>query len=274
MKPRLTFIWLCLGALVTAPAMFADVTDYLLNINGSTYCPSSSTVACGSFGGFAAAGATSSLDLSSGGTGLGTVTVTISNTGSSSVTDNVGFWLFEQLSQPGYNEYGNTGGTAAGNQSWQIDVPDYDYIGELGTSGAGSIIGNTIANTLANTNFIPGQDSTYDGGGFCATFPDPTCNDYTSMAMAFQLTVDPGDQGVFTFNVSTTQPTSGFYLEQIHPVDGANGAETDYYFTGSAMEQPIGTQPPPTVPEPASWVLLATVAGLVLTLAKRRSARI
>ena len=250
-----------------APAMFADVTDYLLNVNGTSYCPGSSILACSSFGGLPAAGASSTLDTSSGGTGLGTVSLTF-NPGAAG-TYNIGFWLFEQLSQPGYNEYGNTGGSPVFGQSWQIDVPDYDYIGELGTVGAGSIIANTLANTLANTNFIPGTDSTYAGGGFCATFPDATCNDYTSMAMGFNFTLAAGYEEVVSFNVSTTAPSSGFYLEQIHPQDGANANPIDYYFTGSASEQPIGTT---TAPEPGSWILLATLVAIVLTCVRRRSA--
>lgn len=264
MKPRLTFICLCLGVLVMAPAMFADVTDYLLNVNGTSYCPGFSTVAgCSNYGGFSAAGA-SSLNL---GTGLGTVNLTF-NAGAGSYY--VGFWLFEQLSQPGYNEYGNTGGAPVGGQSWQIDVPDYDYIGELGTAGAGSIIGNTLANTLASFNYIPGSDSSYAGGGFCATFPDPTCNDYTSMAMGFNFTLDAGYKELISFNLSTKAPPSGFYLEQIHPVDGNNTSEVDYYLTGSASEQAIGT----IVPEPGSWILLATLLALVLSRLRRRSATI
>jgi hypothetical protein len=89
------------------------------------------------------------------------------------------------------------------------------------------------------------------------------------MAMGFGFTLVAGDEEVVSFNVSSTVPTSGFYLEQIHPVDGANSSPIDYYFTGSASEQPIGTT---TVPEPGSWILLATLVAVVLTCLRRRSA--
>jgi hypothetical protein len=262
-----------LGVLVVlamAPAMFADITDYMLNIGGTTYCASYGTFAtCSSDGGFAAAagaGAVSSFNESYNGSGLGTLTLTYDP---GPGTYNVDLWLFEQLATPSFNEYGAVSGSTASGQSYQIDVPDYDYGGELGTAGAGSIIANTAASALANTNYIPGQDSSYAGGGFCATLPDPNCNDYTSMAMGFNFTLAASQQELLTFNVSTTQPTGGFYLEQIHPVDGSNTTETDYFFTASASPESIG---PPPVPEPGSILLLATLAGILAWAFRPRSA--
>ena len=96
-KRRLILICVCLGVLGMAPAMFADVTDYLFNLNGASYCSTSSTVSgCSSYGGLAAVpGLVSTLDESNGGTGLGSLTLTF-NPGAGSY--NVDFWLFEQLS--------------------------------------------------------------------------------------------------------------------------------------------------------------------------------
>ena len=266
MKHRLTVFCICIGVLLMAPAMFADVTDYVFNVNGTSYCPASSTVsACSNYLGLAAVmGLTSSLDTSNGGTGLGSLSF-VFNPGPGSYS--VDFWLFEQLSQPGWNEYGNSGGSPAAGQTWQIDVPDYDYnssdpnFGFLPT-GAGTIVANTLANTLADTNFVTGNNSQY----LLSCMADPTCNDYVSMAMGFNFTIASGDEEVLTFNVSTTAPTSGFYLEQIHPVDGANTTETDYYFTGSANEQPIGV----STPEPASGLLVGALLALAATPLGRR----
>jgi hypothetical protein len=245
-----------------APAMFADVTDYVFNLNGTSYCSPSSTVAtCSSYGGLAAVpGLSSSLDTSSGGTGLGNLTLTYNPGPGSYYAD---FWLFEQLQQPGFNEYGNTGGVAGSNQSWQIDVPDYDYGGELGTTNAGTIVANTLANTLADVNYVPGNNDNYL---LECPFGQSTCNDYTSVAMGFGFTLTSGEEEVLSFNVSTTAPTSGFYLEQVHPVDGANTTETDYYFTGTASAQPIGT----TVPEPGTGILVGALVALVLSPFGRR----
>jgi hypothetical protein len=246
--------------------MFADVTDYVYNVNGTSYCPAMSTVACSNFGGLAAVpGLSSSLDLSSGGTGLGTLTLTY-NPGPGSY--HVDFWLFEQLQQPGWNEWGDLAGSPVAGQSWQIDVPDYDYNGtdpNFGglPAGAGTIIGNTLADTLANTNYVTGVTDTYNLT--CTGLS--TCNDYTSMAMGFNFTLASGQQQVITFNVSTTKPAGGFYLEQIHSVDGANSTETDYFLTGTSTTRSGG---PPPVPEPGSAVLVGLAAALMFLPAARR----
>jgi hypothetical protein len=268
-KRRLTVVCLYLGVLGTAPAMFADITDYLYNLNGTSSCPASSTVGtCSNYGGFAAVpGLSSSLDTSDGGTGLGSLTLTF-NPGAGSY--NVGLWLFEQLQQPGWNEYGSFGGTPVAGQSWQVDVPDYDYnssdpnFGFL-PAGAGTIVANTQAGTLSNTNYVVGNNSEY----VLSCTGDPTCNDYVSMAMAFGFTLTAGQEEVVTFNVSASAPTGGFYLEQIHPADGANTTETDYFLTGSAAAQPVGT----TVPEPGSGMLVGALVALVLSPFGRRLAR-
>ena len=267
MKYRLTVICVCLGVLAMAPAMFADVTDYLFNVNGNSYCPAlSSVVACSNLGGLAAVpGLSSSLDTSSGGTGLGTITLTYNPGPGKYLVD---FWLFEQLSQPGYNEYGNTGGAPAAGQSWQVDVPDYDYnssdpnFGSL-PADAGTVVANTLAGTLSNTNYVTGNNSQYLLG--CSG--DPTCNDYVSMAMGFNFTLAANQEEIVTFNVSTTMPRSGFYLEQVHPVDGANSTEVDYFLTGTATPEKIGGG---GVPEPGTGLLVAAFVGLLLSPFGRR----
>ncbi len=271
-----------LVALGMAPAMFGDVVDYMLNVNGSTYCDLGTAVAgCGTSGpgtssALTAAGAFGTLDTSFGGTGLGTVNLVFNPGGTGPY--NVNLWLFENLATPGYNEYGATSvGSAPAGESWQIDVPDSAYVGELGTPGAGSIVANTLASTLSDTNYVPGTDSSYAGGGFCATFPDPTCNDYVSMALGFNFSLTAGDEEVLSFTVSTTAPTSGFYLEQIHPVDGSNTSAVDYYFSATATEQPIcitDCGPPPSVPEPKSIILLVSALGILLWKMRSRTAAV
>ncbi len=254
--------------------MFGDTTDYMLNINGTTYCPSGTGATCtnvlGSYN-LVAPGTVSSLDTSFGGTGLGKVEVTF-NPGAAG-TYNVNLWLFEQLFPPvGDDEYGNTGGTAAADQaglSYQIDVPDYEYnafdpnLGGL-PAGAGRIIANTASSKLADTNFVTGNTSQFS----FSCMGSPTCNDYTSMALGFKFTLGASQKEVLSFNVSTTAPASGFYLEQIAPVDPANPTEIDYYYTATASTS-SSTGPPP-VPEPGTIFLLAPVA-VVLWFLRFRS---
>lgn len=272
------------GVLCTAPAMFADVVDYMLNINGTTYCPSGTGATCSSTGGFAAAGVSSTLDTSFDTVGqntppygLGTVTLSL-NPGSY----NVDFWLFEELvPNSGYDEYGTTGGSLGSGQSWQIDVPDYDYnaitdpnYGGL-PSGAGTIIANTAANSLSDTNYVPGGTDSFLN--LCTD--SPTCNDYTSMALGDSFTVDPGYVGSLSFTVSETQPTSGFYLEQIDP--GITGTTANYYFSESFSQTPVCITNGPNncgaVPEPSSLVpeLAFSIVGAVwFVIRRRRSAAV
>jgi len=261
-----------LGVLGMEPAMFADVVDYMLNVNGTTYCPSGTAATCSSTGGLGAAGATGTLDTSYGGTGLGTVNLTL-NPGAGSY--NVDLWVFEELFTPSaQNEYGLSGGSLGAGESWQIDTPDYNLPGDPNTglpAGAGSIIANTTANTLANTNYIPGTLSqyAYDCG------PSPNCNDYTSMALGYNFTLGANQEEVLSFNVSTTQPTSGFYLQQVAPVDGANPSQIDYYYTATATTVPVCTGPAcSAVPEPSSFVPLLAFVGVLWLAVRRRSAAV
>jgi hypothetical protein len=260
-----------LGVLGMAPAMFADVVDYMLNVNGTTYCPSGTGATCSSTAGLAAAGATGTLDTSFGGTGLGTVNLTF-NPGSAG-TYNVDLWLFEELvPASGYDEYGASGGgSPALGESWQIDVPDYNYnattdpnFGGL-LSGAGSIIANTASHSLSNTNYVPGTTDSFLN--LCTS--SPNCNDYTSTALGEHFTLASGFEELLSFSVSTTKPTSGFYLEQIDP--GITGTTAAYYYTATATEVSVCTSNCNPVPEPNSFVpLLGFVGVLVLWLAVRR----
>jgi len=278
-----------LGSLALAPMAFGDIADYMLNVNGTTYCPAKpepgSPGLCSNFGGLAAVpGLVSSLDTtfpeSGTGTGLGTVNIAY-NPGPGAYYVNL--WLFENLVPAvALDEYGAAFNSPATGESWQIDVPDSTYSGELGTAGAGTIVGNTAANTLANANFVPGTDSNADttSCGFFTVGPpaDPNCNDYTSMALGFGFTLTSGEQELLSFKVSTTPPASGFYLEQVAPVDPSNDTEVDYFFSGTATAGAIGPPPPPppppTVPEPSSWILLGSVAVVLGVAFRRRRAAI
>lgn len=260
---RLLLLFAALLVFGFVPAMFADIVDYSLNVNGTTYCPGTGESCTNTVAGLGAVpGVSSSLDTSFLGTGLGTVSLTF-NPGPGNY--NVSLWLFEQLfPATAANEFGIVSviGPASG-QTWQIDVPDSTYAGELG-AGAGTIVGNNAGSTLDNTNHVPGGVNDDD----LSCFGDPNCNDYTSMALGFNFTLLAGEQEFLTFKVSNTAPASGFYLEQVAPVDSANSQEINYFFSATAETQPVGTNP---VPEPSSWVFVVTV-GIIMLLFRRRLA--
>lgn len=269
-------LFLCafFGVLGMAPAMFADVVDYMLNVNGTTYCPSGTAATCSSTGGLAAAGATGTLDTSFNGTGLGTVNL-IFNPGAPG-TYNVDLWLFEELvPASGYDEYGAAGGgSPASGQSWQIDVPDYLYpsdpnFGGL-PSGAGSIVANTAGSTLSNTNYLPGTTDSFLN--LCSN--SPNCNDWTSMALGENFTLASGFEELLSFTMSTTAPTNGFYLEQIDP--GITGTSAAYFYSVTATTVPVCVPDGGNcgqVPEPSSFIpeLVFFVTGAVWFVIRRRS---
>ena len=257
-----------LGVLGMAPAMFADVPDYMLNVNGITYCPSGTGATCSNNGGLAAAPVSSTVDETYGGTGPGTVNMTYSpGVGSY----NIGLWVFEMLyPASGQNEYGATGGgSPSAGEKWQIDTPDYDIAYDPNTglpTGAGSIIANTSAFTLANTNYIPGTLSQYSYN--CG--PSVNCNDYTSMSLSYNFTLGTNQDEVLSFSVSTTAPASGFYLMQVAPVDSANTSEIDYYYSATAATQNLSSG----TPEPSFGIPMLALAGILCLAIRRRSAAV
>jgi hypothetical protein len=80
-----------------------------------------------------------------------------------------------------------------------------------------------------------------------------------------------GFKELLDFTVSTTKPTSGFYLEQVAPVDSGNFSEIDYYFTVTATQVPVVGPP---VPEPGYWIPLAALGIVLAVLIRRRSAAV
>lgn len=246
----LGFVFVCL--LTLPPALGQQPQDDELNVNGSTSSGSNIFTAPG----VNAAGYNQT-------TGLGTLTVTVS--GSSCSTCNVDLWLFTPVATPFQNEYGATTGSVSSGQSWQIDVPDNDPSGNR----TGNIISNTDLNTLDNTNHVTGNTSNYlndCGANTSGGTVDSTCNDLVSMAIGFTFgSPGSGNQEVLTFTASLTGCVSGsICLEDIHPPDGNNpNGGGILFFSATETSGPICTgpscgPPPPTVPEPSTWLTLGT----------------
>lgn len=264
-------LFLCVATLPTAFADNSALQDWGFNTNGTWSCG----VLCGSNINAVAGVSVAGLNQA---TGLGTITY-ISTTGGY-----FGAWIWDDndvTNGVNYDEYGTTGGTAASNQKWQIDLPDYEG---PDTNHNGTIIANSQAGTLTNTNLIPGTASNYLGS--CST--GAGCDDITSLAMGFNLGAAPpsGEEYVVTLTLSETAPAAGtFFLEQIEPgnssLGGSLSSAVDIYMTGAVTTQSAGSGPPPPpppppppsgTPEPSSLLLLGTGVAFISLYFRRRVA--
>jgi len=231
---------LCLGA-SNALAQNTSLQDLGFNVNGSLSVYPSSTPGV-NLGGYNTT------------TGLGKITYTSNASGYFDVI------FVVPVSVPFYNEYGSPSGTPSSGESWEIDNLEYANT---------SIVADWMGNTLSDGNDAPqgASDNYLDtcDGGTETTVGD--CNGLVANALGYAFTVGSGDQESVVVTVSQTAPTSGFYLDQTHPIDGNNAAAQDVYYSLSASESPLSTSP---TPEPSTWMLLLTGMGAGATRLRRR----
>ena len=251
----LIFVAFCMTAL---PAFCGSLQDWEFNVNGTDYYPAGGATFA-SVPGLNASGFNTT-------TSLGTFTLTFDPGVAGSYY--VGAWFFDPASVPFYNEYGAVNGSAAAGQQWQIDIPEYDAVSA--NLGSGTIVDNLANGALNGTNSVPGTTGNYldtCGANTAGGAPDATCNDLVSMAQGFNFNLTASQQEVITLTLSSSNP-GGFSLEAIHPVDGANTSETDIFYQATATGG--GVSP---VPEPASWLLLATGLAFLAAGVRRRLAK-
>lgn len=219
-------------ALVVAPALaHADswvLWDWSAYIDGATFNPPALPASVNSSG----------FDFS---TGLGSLVFSF-DPGSHAA----GVYLaqyFEATASPGdlTNGYATAIGGIPTGLSYQLGWPG---------GASPTVYENFAANALPNTNTV----GTYSA-------PPAACCD-VAMAVIQALIVPVGSEGTITFNVSTTAPASGFYLQQTNNDWGAN-----VYLTTTANISTIGA------PEPGPTVLYLLFGASAAWAARRRMRR-
>lgn len=160
-----------------------------------------------------------------------------------------------------FDDAGSTGGTAASTQSWELNDPN---LSSASSNPTGFVLFDDFGNgTLPSTNSVDAAT--------CAANSPAACD--VAWALAESLNVDPSlySGGTVTFTVSTTQPTSGFYLQQTNQGNGVGGGGDIIYLSDTVSLTPNGGF---ITPEPSSMILFATViAGAALFRRKRSSAK-
>ena len=157
------------------------------------------------------------------------------------------------LNLPFFNEFGTVNGAPAAGTSY-----------EIGDSFASNIYPDVQAGgALPNSNTLPGQVSNFNNA--CVGL---NCNGDFSAALGFQFVLGAGQAGLITFNISEVNP-GGFSLQGTHPQDSATPGAVNLFITGNVAIVPAN-QPPPSVPEPTSLLLLGTASGPLLWKLRRR----
>ena len=224
--------------------------DACLNINGAIH-----HVALGCFADAAsdAPGSVSEsieTDLGAFDSGLGSVSVELSDVGDFFV----GLFVDWDIAEFYFDEASSSSGVLAAGQSFEVDEPgwvDFDdpdfYGGDLDLNfAAGALDGTILQNALAGDSGGPEED--------------------IALSLGWDFSLTAGQSAVVTFLLSATQPDSGFWLSHTDPF-----AEITFFF--SSTLEILGDEPPPptSVPEPGTLFLLgaALIGGRLMRVARR-----
>jgi hypothetical protein len=167
-------------------------------------------------------------------TGLGTILVSVGGAGSHYVSLFVDHEI-DQATNTFFNEYGDTSGSAAAGQTWEIDEPGYLF---------GDIYDNFLVSALDGTNAVPSG-----------------LDDDVSMAQGWDFALAAGETAEVTFVLASVQP-SGFYLSHTDP-----DSNTTFYFSSSVDISPSGVVPIPG----AVWLFGTALVGLGALGRRRRT---
>ena len=196
-------------------------------------------------------------------TGLGTVTVTVTDSGSHSVIGffdhefrgeviDVDFFGDEVFESVYFDESAASTGALAAGQSWEVDEPTDIYLDD--GYGYSDILDNVAAEDLDNSL-----------GALDPLYSKTLGVDDVSMAIGWQFTLAAGEQATVAFILSTVAPTSGFYLT--HSDEYLDEA---VYFS-STLDKPTNPNPSPVPLPAAGWLMLSAIVGLGFTRRKAKA---
>ena len=174
--------------------------------------------------------------------GLGTLTWTTSVIGAHSFLAFFDYEIDEPINTF-FNEYGDSAGTLASGQSWEIDEPGYVF---------GDIYDNVLAGTLDNFNNVPAG-----------------LEDDVSMAMGWDFTLNVDETAIISLILTddiSEIDTSQFYLSHTDP-ESVDAPYTVYFSSILSIE----SGPVKPVPEPGTILLTATALAGLFGWGTRRS---
>jgi len=144
-----------------------------------------------------------------------------------------------------FSDYGKVVGTAPAGVTYQLDDPNVS-----------SIFTNFQSNLLSNTNNV----------GIPSGPPNECCD--VAWAMGVTLTVPTGYLGLVTFTVSTTAPTSAFYLQQTNVTPTGVDGESLYLSETTNLQQISSA-----VPEPSTCAMMLLGFAGIGFMAYRQKAK-
>ena len=177
-------------------------------------------------------------------TGLGTLQYTVTGAGThdfiSLVDDEADF------ARGPFNDSGAVVGSPASGQTWEIGNPESTGAGSIRNNAANSAPGSDL---LGNANDVPGGDVDI------------------ALALGFDFTLAAGQTATIDLSLSSTAPTSGFYLQQYNNNDNR---EDEVFYSGSLT---ISSNVSSGVPDNgATWFsLLLGLTGLAAIMRFERN---
>jgi hypothetical protein len=246
MKKNLAFLVATAGFFVAvqqAQSAQVSLADWCVNLNGDI------ATACNGAGSGGASG-TGSISLASfdqtlepGSNTLGTVTVTL-GAGSGQYVAFYADYDVDFATKGSFADSGSIHGSLPANTTYELSDPN-----------TSNIFTDFAGNSLSNTNTV----------GTPGLPPNECCD--VAFALDFGSLNVPAGGGTVTFAITSTAPSSGFYIQQTNQYTGDS-----IYLQGTVNLSMSGGGGGTGTPEPPTFFLGLSLIGVALAWNRRRSA--